>query len=137
MKLLGFSLNKISAEKIGEKGEEVKVNTAIKVQKIVRVTSTPLKTRDVVLGVHFEYSINYTPSYAKIDFAGSIVLAVEPKIAKDIEKKWEEKKMPEDFRIALFNIIFRKANIRALQLEDELGLPLHLPFPTIKGEDKR
>ena len=38
--------------------------------------------------------------------------------------------------IALFNIILRKANVKALELEEQIGLPLHIPLPTLKKPKK-
>ena len=55
-------------------------------------------------------------------------------------RQWNSKKLPEDFRIALFNVILKKSNVKALELEDELNIPLHIPLPSlkksIKDEDK-
>ncbi|GAG20549.1 unnamed protein product, partial [marine sediment metagenome] len=58
------------------------------------------------------------------------------KIAKDILKEWNDKKMSEDFRITLFNIILRKSNLKAIQLEDEMNLPIHIQLPSLKKEDQ-
>ncbi len=135
MKILGFNFNKVGAEKMeGGKGE-IKINTSINISKIEKIKSPPIKTKEEIFGVSFEYSINYDPSFAKLTFAGSIIISVDSKLAKEVEKDWKDKKMPEDFKMGLFNVIFRKANIKALQLEDELGLPLHLPMPTLKREE--
>ena len=44
--------------------------------------------------------------------------------------------MTEEFRILLFNIILRKANIKALELEEQMNLTLHIPLPTLKKQKK-
>jgi len=39
-------------------------------------------------------------------------------------------------RVPLFNFIMNKCNIKALYLEDEMGLPLHIPLPKISTEQE-
>ena len=48
----------------------------------------------------------------------------------------EEKKIPEKFKEIIFNSIFRKCNLKALQFEEELNLPPHLPLPSFKIKGK-
>jgi hypothetical protein len=65
-----------------------------------------------------------------------VLLLTEKDESKDILKKWKNKKMPEEFRVPLFNIILTKSNLRALQLEEELNLPTHIPLPRIRNQDQ-
>jgi len=58
-------------------------------------------------------------------------------MAKEVLKGWKDKETTDDFRIFLFNIILRKSNIKALQLEDELALPPHIPLPSLNKENMR
>ena len=64
------------------------------------------------------------------------MLSTDSEMAKDVMKKWKNKETPEEFRIPLFNIIFRKAGLKALELEDEMNLPLHMSMPTLRRDDK-
>ena len=52
-------------------------------------------------------------------------------------KDGSDKKIPEGIRIGLFNFIMSKCNVKALQLEDELGLPFHVPMPRLRPEKKK
>lgn len=135
MKIIGFSFNKINIEKFNDKVENLKINTKIDVSEIKNIKSDFFKTKEEIIEVKFTYDINYDPDFAKIELAGMILLAIEPKVVKDILKEWENKKMSEDFRITLFNIILRKSNLKALQLEDEMNLPIHISLPMIRKED--
>ena len=137
MRLAGFNFSKISIEKFSEKVENLKINTKIDISEVKNVKSDIFKTKEDFLGVKFTYSLNYSPNFAKIEFMGNIIVATESKIAKDVLKEWEEKKMPEEFKMALFNVILRKSNVKALQLEDELNLPIHIQMPSLKKEDKK
>mgnify|MGYP001560621522 CR=1 FL=1 len=136
MKLMGFNFDKISVEKFGIGQKDMKINTNIDLSKIEKADQDFFKFKEEILSVNFTYTVNYAPDIAKIEFKGNLVLAVEPKIAKDVLKRWEEKKIPEEFKIDLFNIILRKSNIRALQLEEEINLPIHIPMPILTPPNK-
>ncbi len=134
MRLIGFSFQKISIERNQRQPENIKFNTKIDVTSIEPAKSDVLKTREELLNINFVYSILYEPDFAKIELAGNILLSVEPKIAREVVKGWKNKETSEEFRIILFNLILKKSNIKALQLEDELNLPPHIPLPTITKE---
>lgn len=136
MKLLGFNFTKISVEKLSEKPTETKVSTNINVSEIKSVTVSMLKTKEDVLGVKFAYKVVYDPKYAEVDLQGAIMLSVEPKVAKQVLKEWKTKKMPSDFQGALFNLILAKSSVKALQLEEEMNLPFHIPLPSVKPQEK-
>lgn len=123
MRLIGFNFNKISIERLNNKADKIKFNTKIDISSIEPLKSDVLKTKDEILKVDFVYSILYEPDFAKLELAGNILLSVEPKIAKDVLKGWKNKETSEDFRIFMFNIILRKSNIKALQLEESLAFP--------------
>ncbi len=137
MKLMGFNFKKISVEKLGERPKELKINTNIDITEIKNLKSDLLKTKEEILAVDFSYTIDYSSSFATLNFEGTLLIATEPKISKDLLKQWKKKKIPEEFRIPIFNIILMKSNIKALALEDEMNLPLHIPLPTLKpGQEK-
>lgn len=135
MKLIGFSLNKISIEKLSENQGEFKVNTNINITEIKEVKADFFKSKENLLGIQFIYTIDYSPNFAKIAFEGNILISIEPKESREILSKWKDKKLPEEIRIILFNIIFRKCNVKALQLEEEMNIPLHVPMPVLKNQE--
>ncbi len=140
MRIIGFNFNKINIEKFEDKVENLKINTKINVSEIKNIKSDFFKTKEEIIEVKFDYFVNYDPNFAKIELTGSVILTMESKIVKDVLKQWEDKKMSEDFRIILFNLILRKSSLRALQLEDEMNLPPHISLPVLKkqeGEEKK
>lgn len=134
MRILGFNFDKISVEKLKDKTENLNIKTNIDVSEIKKIDSSLLKTDDELFQAKFSYSVKYEPGFADIEIKGTATLSVDEKQAKEVVKEWKKKQMPEDFRNFLFNIIMRKASLRSLHLEDELNLPLHLPFPTLKPQ---
>jgi hypothetical protein len=134
MRIVGFNFKKISVEesKKDYKQGELKIKTSIDVPEIKELKSDFLKTKDQVLEIEFLFSVDYEPKVAKVELKGRLFLSVEPKLAKEILRQWKKKKMPEDFRHILFNIILKKSTLKALSLEEELNLPLHMPLPSFR-----
>jgi hypothetical protein len=131
MRIIGFNFTKINAEIISDsKPAELKINTGIQIKEISK-PKTLLTNKDEVLSIKFTYNIDYNPKFAKIEFFGEVILTTDNKQIQNILNQWKDKKLPEEFKIALFNVIFRKSNIKALDLEDQLNLPLHIPFPNL------
>ncbi len=132
MKLIGFNFNKISIEKKPkERPKDLKINTNIDISEIKQTKPGVFNTKEEILAIQFYYKIDYTPDFAKIGFSGSVLLSLEPKIAKKILKQWKKKQVPEEVRTPLLNLIMTKSNIRALQLEEEMNLPYHIPLPSL------
>lgn len=136
MKFIGFNFNKISIEKLSDNFENLKINTNINILKIKEVDSDFLIPKEELISIEFIYNINYDPKIAKIEFSGSILLTDKSKTVKDILKKWKDKEISEDFKTNLFNIILRKSNLKAIQLEEEINLPLHISLPFLKKQEK-
>ena len=68
--------------------------------------------------------------------AGNILISVDPKKGEEILKDWKNKKLNDGMRLVIFNSILSKANIKAIQLEEEFGLPIHFKLPSLKGSKK-
>jgi len=135
MQVIGFGFDKISAEKKASKPnvQNININSNINVKSISPEEINILKDKHT-LKFEFEFLVDYKPDFANILFKGYVVLVVEKDESKDILKKWKNKKIPDDIRLPLFNLIMTKCNLRALQLEEELNLPTHIPLPRIKPE---
>ncbi len=132
MNLLGFNFSKISIERLPSQSQDLKVVTNFAVPEIEEVKSDAFKIKDEILKAKFNYNINYEPEYAKLEFAGEIMISLEPKLFKDVMKEWKENKtINDDVKVFLFNIILKKSNIKAMELEDEMNLPSHIPLPSV------
>jgi hypothetical protein len=132
MKIIGLNYKKISIEKIKDIEAGVKINTHIGITDIQKRDLELFKSQDLA---HFEYEfkINYEPGFASILFEGSLLVLIEdPQQAKNLFKEWKNKKIPEEIRKEILNLVLAKCNLKALQLEEDFNLPSHLPFPQIK-----
>lgn len=137
MKLVSFNFDKINVERIANINEKLKIDTNIDISSIAKAESSLFNKGDEeLIQVKFNYSINYKPDFAKIEFEGNLFIILTSKEAKELLKTWEGKEIPEDIRLFLFNIILMKSNIKALQFEDEFNLPNHIPLPRFSKENK-
>ncbi|MEK6757746.1 MAG: hypothetical protein AABX88_01330 [Nanoarchaeota archaeon] len=135
MRVLGFNFTKLSVEKKDDAKslKDLKINTNVEISEIKEAKTDVLKTDEEFVAVSFVFEVEYSPNIAKIEIKGSTLFSMSPKKVKEVLTQWEDKKMPEDFKTALFNLILRKASIRALEFEEEMSLPAHLPLPRVGG----
>jgi len=136
MNLVGFNFNKISIEKIGEINKNLKINTSMDISSIEKIENTLLRNVEGLINVVFNYKVDYEPDFAKIEFKGSMILSLEENQVKTILKNWKDKKISEEIKIPLFNTILRKSSVKALQLEEEMNLPYHMPLPKFSNQQK-
>ena len=134
---MGFNFTKISVEKLSEDFKDLKISTNVDIAEIDKVNAEFFKGKEELVGVKFSYKVEYDPLIANIEIKGAVLLALEPKQAKEVLKRWKDKQIPEDFKMFLFNFILRKSNIKAIQLEDEMNLPLHIPLPRVSKQQEQ
>lgn len=130
MQVIGFNFEKISAERKKTPEGKVEIKSNINIKSITPDKIELIKDKDV-LKFSFDFAIEYSPEIAKINFDGSVLVIAEKAKAKDILKKWKTKKISDEIRLPLYNMILTKSNLKALQLEEELGLPTHVPMPRL------
>ena len=133
MKFIGFNFSKILIERLNEKAIGEKISTSLDISSIEKIPNT-LNLNEAILNIKFSYSIKYNPEVAKIELKGNVLFTDILESVDKVVKGWENKEMDNNFKVSLFNIILKKANIRALQLEDDLSLPPHMPLFSIKKE---
>ncbi|MBI5148629.1 hypothetical protein HZA33_03035 [Candidatus Pacearchaeota archaeon] len=135
MQIIGFNLKKESIERFEtkpEKNKELKleIKTNIDVLDIKRESLELAKDKEVI-SFAFNFDVIYDPKVAAVNFQGNVLVLVALDIGKEIMKKWKKNEIDEQIRLAIFNTIMTKCNIRALQLEDDLALPSHIPLPRL------
>ena len=137
MKVIGFNFDKISVERHKERPENLKITTNIDVSDIKETKSDMIKTKEELIQAKFSYGVKYEPGFATIGLSGNILFALPEDKAKEVLKEWKKKAMPEDFKLAIFNVVLRKSALKALQLEEEMNLPLHIPLPSFKNPKEK
>ena len=138
MRVIGFNFEKISAERkeAKSKQEKLEINSNINVREITQESLDMVKDKPV-LKLNFEFKVEYKPNVADIKLEGIILLLVEKDEAKNIIKKWKNKKIDLDVKVPIFNLILTKCNLKALELEEELNLPTHIPLPRVSSKQEQ
>ena len=133
MNIIAFGFNKISAEKKKQTFKDLEVATNIAIEDIKEDNVENLSSNKA-LRFEFTFSINYSPDIAIIEVKGFVIGLTEKEEYAAILKNWKTKEVNPGFRIPLTNFIMNKCNIKAIDLEEQLNIPLHIPFPQITAE---
>ncbi len=134
MQIISFNFDKIMAERKSREAKQgLKIESSMNIREIEEEKIPGIKDQQVMRLV-FDFSTTYDKDYARIDFTGTILIAVEKGSFKTFLKMWKEKNVDEQTRIPVVNLILTRCNLRSLQLEDELGLPLHIPLPKVMND---
>ncbi|MCR4327326.1 MAG: hypothetical protein NUV46_01975 [Nanoarchaeota archaeon] len=131
MRLVGFGLTKVNAEKFSNEFSDLKVETSINLDSVEENKFPSKRENSTLLDILFNYSIKYSKEIAKIELKGKIILSVENALGEEILKNWKKKDFKDELKINIFNAILLKANLKALQVEEELGLPPHFRMPSL------
>ncbi len=134
MKIIGFNLLGISVKRKENLTGKLEIKQNINIKEIVK-EKIPI-SKNEILKLKFGFNVDYSGDFAKLELEGFVLLLPEKEELKKVLKSWKSKKLPDDLRIPIFNFIMSKCNIKALNLEDELALPLHIPMPRISAKDK-
>lgn len=131
MQLIGFNFNKIEAERFSDiKGASgVKINSNINFP-LIEKQSVPGLNEELVK-VDFTLDFTYDPKLAEIKFKGTMLFKSDEE-AKELLKESKKKEIPSETHKKLMNTVLRKCTVRALQLEDELGIPYHISLPRLQ-----
>ncbi len=130
--IIGFNLTKISVEREKELKGQITVKYNIEVPEAKKESLSLSKDKDV-LSFNFKFNINYEPKLASLVFEGNVLLLAEPKETKEILKGWKKKGegLVGNVRLIIYNTVLTKCSVKALELENDLNLPSHLPLPKI------
>ncbi len=144
MQVIGFNFTKISAERFLNSEVTKGINTNLEFTNVEEEKLTLLKDSEAIK-ISFKYSINYgdkdpkkeTKKNGEVIFEGNIILSATKEEAKEVMKSWKKKELPGQAKLTLFNLIIRKCSPKALDLEDQINLRLHLPLPQLMPAQKK
>lgn len=132
MTIIGFNIRKMGIERKNNIKGPVNVKTDLKISDIKEEQDIPDIAKDKkTLKFEFDFSINYEPKVATINFSGHVLNVESESDAKKILSEWKNKKIGEDLRLKISQMIWVKCNVKAFLLEEEIGLPIHIPLPRL------
>ncbi|MDP3966249.1 MAG: hypothetical protein Q8Q04_01830 [archaeon] len=131
MRFVAFNLKKVSGERYLNDFSDLNVGTSINLNSVEENKASQPRPGTIYLDVFFTYIIDYSKKVAKVELDGKVVLSVDEKIGKEILKNWKGKDLKDEIRVEIFNGILMKSNLKALQIEEDLGLPPHFKMPSL------
>lgn len=134
MQIIGFSLTKILVEREEKIEGKLEVKQNIDISDISK-EKIPFSEGEAIK-IKFKFTVTYNPDFAKLNLEGYLILMVDKEEIKKFLKSWKDKKLPDESKVSLFNFIMNKCNIKALSLEDEMALPLHVPMPRLNPKQQ-
>ena len=125
IKLVGSKFTKLDAERKQNFTGKLTLNTNIKIKKLEKTE----ELKDT-LKISYSFEVDYG-DLGGITIEGILFISTNSKLIKDLLKSWNNKKFDTPEHIQITNLIIQKASIKAFELEEELGLPIHIRLPTL------
>ena len=130
IKLIGSKFTKVSAERKPEFSGQLSIDQNIKIKNIEKS-----KEAKETLKVLYNFVVDYK-ELGTVEVEGVLFVSTDQKTAKNMLKLWEDKKFDTPEYMYITNAIIQKASIKAIELEEEMGLPIHLRLPTLSPKEK-
>jgi hypothetical protein len=146
MQILGFNFTKISAEKFpdfkGKANAGINIDFSnVKKEKLDLIKDLETYKSDFKLNISYsdiETKDKKTNSkLGEIIFGGNILIGISKEDPKEVAKAFRSNEIPIKIKEFFLNFILTKCATKALDLEDQLHLPLHIPFPQVKLQEKK
>jgi hypothetical protein len=133
IKLIGSKFTKVIAERKPEFSGKLSMDQNIKIVDIDKAKDT----KDTIK-VSYNFTVDYK-ELGKVEVEGVLFISGDQKTIKILLKQWKDKTLDTPEYIAITNVIIQKASIKAIELEEEMGLPIHFRLPTLapKKEEKK
>ena len=133
---MGFGFSKLLAERTGNLEKDSKVNNRIEIISLEDSKLTIGKEEKQAITIKFSFVIEYENA-GNIDIAGHLIYYSEPEEVNKILENWKkEQKATAEFTKYLYNYVIRKCTVKALQLEEEVGIPFHIILPKFEIKKK-
>jgi hypothetical protein len=137
MQVVGFNFTKIKAER-NQKFKPSSMNTNIEFINLEKEKLEALKDSDVIK-TSFLFGVNYGDEKKKekdalVSFEGHLLLSVNKEESKELLKSWKKKQLPDSYKLPLINLVLRRCSTKAIQIEEDLNLPFHIPIPKVRSQ---
>ena len=125
MTVVGFSFTKMLAERKKAPMESIKVTSDVKVTNVTKDTMG----KENLARFDFEFTLNYGEP-GELILTGEVLFMDEPAKVAQLAENWKKQKAVEAKVLTqVLNAVLYRANIKALELMQEVGLPPHIGLP--------
>jgi hypothetical protein len=127
IKILGLRYNKINVSRNPNFNGKINLKQNVKINLIEKLKDF----KEEGLKVEYTFEVSYG-ELGQVLIEGVLFVSTDLKTQKNILKNFEDKKINNPENIALMNIIVKKTSIKAIELENELSLPIHIKLPSLQ-----
>jgi len=136
MQVIGFNFTKFFAER---KTDLVQYSTSTNIE----FTNLEKEKIEIIkdleaLKISFQYMVTYSDTkkkeeekFGEIIIEGNVVMALSKDEEKELQKSWKNKKISNETKVPLFNLILKKCSPKSIGLADDIFLPSPIPIPKI------
>ncbi len=122
---MGSRITKLSGERNENFDGELKVTTNLSI-----ISTEMVKDAKDILKIYYRFEADYG-GLGKVSVEGALFISSDSKTLKDIQKNSKAQKMNESNQLLIANLILQKASLRCFEIEEELGLPIHVKLPAL------
>lgn len=133
MPIIGFNFDAIKAEKYKGIDSKIDIKNNLGVTDLV-LDKVSLSSSEEVIKFLFEYTIIYGPGVGEIVLKGHVLYLENKEQVTKIMEEWKsEKKVPSKLMQTIINHVLAKCTVKALNLENDIGVPPHINLPKVKS----
>ncbi len=135
MTTVGFKFTKMSGERKNASEQNIRIENNVGVTNIEE--TNVLDPKKSLLKFEFAFTCKYDPGLGTIDLSGELVEMFDKDLANKVMDGWKtDKKIHQDVMARILNIILARANVEAILMARELGLPSPIAMPKVEVKPK-
>jgi hypothetical protein len=135
MTAVGFKFTKIVAEKKNVSENNLRIENNVGVTNVEEISV--LDPKKSLLKFTFGFSCKYEPGLGTIELFGELVEMFDKDLSNRILNDWNnEKRLHQEIMARVLNNILGKANVEAIIISKELGLPSPIAMPKVEVKPK-
>ncbi len=126
MQLIGSRITSIEGKRNQDFSGEVSISTSI---QIISFDSIPEDSS--TLKTSYSFKVDYR-DLGNVLLHGIIFVKTTSETVESLKSSLKEKQIEMEEHAHVTNMIIQKASIKAFELEEELGLPIHMSLPQMQ-----
>ena len=135
MTTVGFKFNKMSAEKKNVSEQNIRIENNVGIINVEE--SSVLDPKKSLLRFDFVFTCKYEPGLGNIELSGELVEMFEKDLSTKVLESWKnEKRLHQEIMAKILNSVLTRANIEAIIISRELGLPSPIAMPKVEIKPK-
>jgi hypothetical protein len=135
MTTVGLNFTKITAERTSSAEHNIKVENNVGVTNVAE--SSIVDPKKSLVKFQFTFVCKYEPNIGTIEIVGELIEILDKEFATKVIESWtKNKSLHKDVTARVLNTILGKANIEAIVISRDLGLPSPIALPKVEIRDK-